>query len=115
MPQYKTPVDVFRSEAGVEFDFLRSLQDESLKYALPDGDSFGGLPGRAQRLLGVSVCFRNLSFQHSFLIAEPESRSSDWANENTGSLRNDEARLVALNERYFVPFCVYTNKTKRQG
>ena len=46
----ETPVDVFRSEARVELDFL--LKDESFKLCLSDGDSFGGPPGLAQ-LLGV--------------------------------------------------------------
>ena len=42
----------FRPEVRVELDFLLSVKDESFKYCLSDGDSFGGLPGLAQ-LLGV--------------------------------------------------------------
>ena len=45
------PVDVFRSKARVELDFLLSLKEKSFKYCLSDGDSFG-LAGLAQ-LLGV--------------------------------------------------------------
>ena len=44
-----TPLDFFRSEARVRFNFIF---DESFKYCLSDGDSFGGPPGLAQ-LLGV--------------------------------------------------------------
>ena len=40
-------MDAFRSEAKVKLDFLLSLKDESFKYCLSAGDSFGGLPGLA--------------------------------------------------------------------
>ena len=50
-------MDGFRSEVGMELDFLLSLDNaifEVMDYCLSDGDSFGGLPD-LPCLLGIKL------------------------------------------------------------
>ena len=53
-------MDVFRSEARVELDFLPSLKHESFKHCLSDGDSPAGLPGLARRSLLIIFWTRKI-------------------------------------------------------